>query len=123
DVQDPQAAAVSGRHDLPSGWVDGKVVHGHGRQIIVDLGPVVAAVARYPNRELGADEKQIAVLDILAQTARGAPGKIALERSPCFAEVLGHIDKGAIIVLAMAVERHVGPAFDKARWLDRRNAA
>ncbi len=69
NVEHPQAAAVRRRHHLAGRRVLGEIVDRHGRQVVVDLRPRLAAVERHERRELGTEVQHVLVLDVLAQAA------------------------------------------------------
>jgi hypothetical protein len=51
-IEDPYAAAVCGRHDFTRRGVNSDFMHGHGRQVVVELGPVFSAIDGNPAGEL-----------------------------------------------------------------------
>src|SRR5437773_12036017 len=103
--------------------MNGYFVNSDGRQIVVELRPVGAAIKRCPQAELGAAEQQVLVLNVLAQAARRAPRQIRAERAERLAKILADKNVGLVVVRAVSVESHINAAVIEPRGFNRRNPA
>ncbi len=70
-VQDPDAASVRAGDQVVVARVDDEVVDGHGGQSVHEPVPGASAVERREQRELGAGEQQIGILQILLDDVHG----------------------------------------------------
>ena len=110
---------MGGDDDLAGRRVDRDLMDRHRRQVGVERQPGLAPVERRPDRELGAEIKQVMVFDIFTKAARRPARQVGLERGPGLAEVLGGEDQGLVGVGPMAVEGDVRAPLDGAGRLDR----
>ncbi len=118
-VGDVDAASVRRHDQVAVARVHEDVVGAYGGIVGHELLPLLAAVERNVQAELGADVEQILVLRILADdlyvAERRQVARDALERRAVIAR---DEDVGLEIVVAVAVHRHVGRPAVEVRRVD-----
>ena len=96
------------------------VAHGERRQVARKLRPLLAAVYRDEQAELGPNEKQVSIHAVFANDVRVTLYRIRRKRLPRLAEVGGLEDVELHVAGLMAVERDVSRRLIKAARLDGR---
>ncbi len=101
-VHHPERAAMRRENDVAV--LEREIMHGHDRQIELQLLPTAAVVEREPDAALRAGDKQTGALGILARDAREL-GLIdaGVDARPCFAKILRLPDQRSVVVELIAV--------------------
>ena len=123
-VDDPNAAAVRGDHEIVVARMDREIAHRHRGQVPTLVArPLLAAVERHPQPELGAEEQQVLVdeifLDHVGVAAHRAVGRD--ERRPRRPVVGRLVGVGPHVAEGVEVERRVDRARVEMPRLDRRD--
>ena len=83
----------------------------NGWQALVERGPVLSSIDRYPKREFGTKIQEAWVDQILPQTTSRAPWQTGVERVECVAKVLGNKHIRVIIIGSVAIQADVDTTF------------
>src|SRR5436190_2182124 len=113
-VHHPERAAMRRENDVAV--LEREIMHGHDRQIELQLLPTAAVVEREPDAALRAGDKQTGALGILARDAREL-GLIdaGVDARPCFAKILRLPDQRSVVVELIAVRGDVRDAGAEVR--------
>ena len=114
-VEHPDRAAVRRHEHRVVARVDGDLVHAHGGEVGAQAAPARSAVEREEDPALRADVEHVGVARVLGERMHDLTGEAAVNPSEGRAEVGGHPDICAIVVLAVIVHRDVGGAGVEAR--------
>ena len=120
-VHHPERAAVRRENDVAV--LEREIMHGHDRQIELQLLPTAAVVEREPDAALRAGDEQTGALVIFAHDAREL-GLIdaGVDARPCFAKILRLPDQRSVVVELIAVRGDVRDAGAEVRRVDARDA-
>ena len=110
-VASPQTAPVSGHDDFAVFRMDRHVMDRDGWQALVERGPVLSSIDRYPKREFGTEIQEAWVDQILPQAASRAPGQPGVERVERFPKVFGNKRIRVIIIGSVAIQANVDTTF------------
>ena len=82
-----------------------------GWQALVERGPVLSSIDRYPQREFGTEIQEAWVDQILPQATRRAPWQTGVEGVERFAKVFGNKRIRVIIIGSVAIQADVDTTF------------
>ena len=122
-VDDPDAAAMRADDQIVRARLDRQIAHGHVRQAAaLEARPVAAAVDRYPEAELGAEEQQVGLDQVFLDHVRIAAHALAVvgaeQARPGLAVVGRAIEPRLHVAKRVAVEGRIGGAGGMAARLD-----
>src|SRR5690348_694362 len=112
-IENPNGTAVGCEDQIIVARLDFDVVHGNGREIVFQSGPIGAAVPGDPQAKFGSGKEQVGIARMLAKdvNASGGIGDAVANGFPGFAVIGGRENVNVVIVGAVSVEGGEGGAF------------
>jgi hypothetical protein len=85
-----------------------EIVHRHVRQVAAESLPARATVGGHVHAAIAADVEHVGVDRVLAYDIQGLVRQARGDRPPAAAHVVRDVDVGAVVVVAIAVQRDIG---------------